>query len=483
MSGIRIEGNTSGNVAEVNARHEVTVNLPADDAEQSGYAIMMCESDPGTVTGHKYVKSPEASEDWRLRVGLDTLLFTETFNYANQNTANFAYRNTIMTIVWGSGFITLNGSGITTLNSGCEINTYRTFSVYGAGATYCEFTMELSAIPLANWTFDSGLFLSNASNPYNPTDGVYFEITNAGLIGVMCYNGSLTQTGVLMSTAVFGTNTARKLNISIDERHCEFWVDDVLYAELDTPAGQGQPMSSSGAPWAARLAIPGTAAGSVAQVKISDVTASMADWHTSKPWSAQNCGQGLMAYQGQSGGTMGTTASYANSANPSPGAGSNTASALATGLGGQVAVNAAASGSTDLIMTSFQNPAGGTGQTPRVLYITGCKISSVNMGAVVAGTATTLAWSLALGHTALSLATTEGAAAKAPRRIALGHQWWAIGAVIGAGAANGDLYMKFDSPIVVNPGEYIATVAKFIVGTATGSQAIWSHVTFDGYFA
>ena len=35
----------------------------------------------------------------------------------------------------------------------------------------------------------------------------------------------------------------------------------------------------------------------------------------------------------------------------------------------------------------------------------------------------------------------------------------------------------------VNPrGEFVATVAKFIVGTATGSQVIWVHVTFDAVF-
>jgi hypothetical protein len=41
--------------------------------------------------------------------------------------------------------------------------------------------------------------------------------------------------------------------------------------------------------------------------------------------------------------------------------------------------------------------------------------------------------------------------------------------------------MRFAAPIPVYPGEFVATVAKFIVGTATGSQVIWAHVTFDAY--
>ena len=48
---------------------------------------------------------------------------------------------------------------------------------------------------------------------------------------------------------------------------------------------------------------------------------------------------------------------------------------------------------------------------------------------------------------------------------------------------NGDLYMPFNSPIAVYPGEFVATVAKFIVGTATASQVIWCHVTFDAFYA
>jgi len=43
--------------------------------------------------------------------------------------------------------------------------------------------------------------------------------------------------------------------------------------------------------------------------------------------------------------------------------------------------------------------------------------------------------------------------------------------------------MQFDSPICVQPGEFVASVAKFVVGTATASQVIWAHVTFDGYRA
>lgn len=92
-----------------------------------------------------------------------------------------------------------------------------------------------------------------------------------------------------------------------------------------------------------------------------------------------------------------------------------------------------------------------------------------------------ISWSIAFGGTQLnSLATAEGVAAKAARRVPLGLQTWLVGAAVGAQA--NDIVMTFNSPIVVNPGEYLGAVAKFIQGTATASQVIWSVVGFDGYF-
>ena len=57
--------------------------------------------------------------------------------------------------------------------------------------------------------------------------------------------------------------------------------------------------------------------------------------------------------------------------------------------------------------------------------------------------------------------------------------YWNVAAPIGATATNGDIFMPFTQPIYVNPGEFIATAMQFLVGTATASQSIWYHVTFD----
>lgn len=103
----------------------------------------------------------------------------------------------------------------------------------------------------------------------------------------------------------------------------------------------------------------------------------------------------------------------------------------------------------------------------------------MNVGAAVATTATTLQWCVAFGHTAVSLATAEAATTKAPRRVPLGIMTWPVGAAIGQQPQFGPIQVNFnDAPIYVNPGEFVALVAKFIVGTATASQVIWGTGTF-----
>lgn len=63
MAGIRIEGNTSGNVAEVDASNRLKIVLPTDAATPSniGGVRFFSENDAGTITGTAYLLSSEAS--------------------------------------------------------------------------------------------------------------------------------------------------------------------------------------------------------------------------------------------------------------------------------------------------------------------------------------------------------------------------------------------------------------------------------------
>jgi hypothetical protein len=226
--------------------------------------------------------------------------------------------------------------------------------------------------------------------------------------------------------------------------------------------------------FATRFAIVGGAAGAVYQPVVKYYGTSLGGIQAGDRLSV--IGNRLAgSYQGLSGGTMGSLATYVNSTNPTAAAPSNTAltANLPGGLGGQGAVTAAVAAATDGIWGSYQVPAGTTAVQGRRLVIRGVLIDLINNGAAVATTATTIQFSLAFGHTAVSLATAEGAAAKAPRRVALGFATWPVGAAIGAAPTGGRIFADFgDASIYVNPGEFVALVGKFLIGTATASQVI-----------
>jgi hypothetical protein len=97
---------------------------------------------------------------------------------------------------------------------------------------------------------------------------------------------------------------------------------------------------------------------------------------------------------------------------------------------------------------------------------------------VIAGGPYTAEWFLAFGHTAVSLATADGAATKAPRRIVLPF----VQQVTAAQAVNTTLaqtttFCDFgDAPVFVNPGEFIQLCTRHI-GTAGTTGTVVHRVT------
>ena len=455
----------SGIQADVDANGRALVRLPdATTPANVGGVRMFSENDAGESLGAPTLYSPETDEDYRLRVAQDTQLDEEVFNYAAQNTGKHQYHNTTMTAVWNTGGLLLNGSSITTTTTAARVRTYATFPLLDPGTLNISSTVAFSAQPTANVIIEFGLFLDSAANPYAPTDGVFFRLSSGGLSGVINHNGTETTTSPFTFPYVNGR--FYQFLIIVHEREVDFWIDNVLYATLSTPVGQGQPYASEALPYSMRHAIVGGAAGGVIQATLKNYSVSLGGLQIGDTLGEIN-NRMVGAYQGLSGGTMGTLASYVNSADPTASAALSNTAALVTGLGGQFRFNAAATAVTDGIVVSYQVPATAISARNRRLKVNGIRLSCVNTGAAVATTATVLQWSLAFGHTAVSLATAEAATTKAPRRIPVGLMAWPIGAAIGAMPDRGDIDIQFESPIYVNPGEFFAFVAKFIIGTAT----------------
>lgn len=483
-------GTSTAGKANVDSEFNLRVNMPGSDSTgvsrgggsaNAGAVAAFSEVDEGAQTGARLVRSPEVDSDYRMRVAVETQLDNETFNYTAQNTGKHNFVSTTMVSAWAAGGFSTNSTNILTTTTGVRLRTYSYFPLYEDNVTYVDLTLSLSAaVAPTNTIVDFGLFNDavpgTPANPYTPGDGAFFRVTSAGVLGVISIAGSETTVGPFVGFTPVA-NQKYKFLATVSERRVTYWIDDVLYGTILVPGASGQMFQSASLPFALRHVITGGVASAAYNVVLGDYSVSLGGAVFTNTLS-QSGNRMLGAHQGLSGGTMGSLASYANSTTPAGGAGLNTA-ALATGLGGQATLNAAAAAVTDFILTSYQVPLGTIAVQGRRLALYGVRISAANLGAAVTTTETTLAYSLAFGHTAVSLATAEAANAKAPRREPLGILSWAIGSAIGAGPREDSIIVPFTQPIYVNPGEFVAVAAKFLAGTATGAQTIYNQIAFD----
>jgi hypothetical protein len=470
---VRIKGTT--NLQEVDANGAAYVNTPMTDV-QAGFTSMLAENDAGTVTGNRYVKAVEVSDDFRVRVGVDSMILNEQFPGAAFNTAIWQTPVTTMTATVATGYANLNAGLSVAAGAVAQLRTYRHFPAYKQYTTYCEMEVQLTAAPVSGNRCEWGLVLMSGTAA--PTDGVFFRVDNTGLFkGVLSYNGTETEVTIPSEQLVAGA-TASYL-IYIGSTVVEFWINNILVGEIHTPVGQGSSVSSMNLPLAFRNH--NVSATSIAQVmKIGNVNITWGDQNGNKPWGHVMTGTGAHASQGQTGGTMGSTAIYTNAAAAAAAALTNTTAAAGNvGLGGIINVLPTLTANTDGILCSYQVPVGTATLPGKSLYITKVKINSA-VTTVLAGGPVIYAISAAYGHTAVSLATTESATTKAPRRVPLGIQSFAATAAVGVqGVEAGEDFSV--APILVQPGEYFQIAVRNL-GTVTTTGAITFVVTVSGYW-
>ena len=468
-------GTSAAGKANVDAGFNLQVALPLAPAYMGGVR-MFSENDPGDVTGTPYVKSPETSTDYRLRVGTDSVWDSEQFNYVAQNTSKHKYTSTTLTMTWAAGALNTNGGSVTTTGTACQIQTYRHFPLLGAGAAYFETTMALSVAMPTNVNLDFGGMTLAAAGTSIPTDGVYFRINSGGVFGVLNSNGTESVSGPFTFTQA--VNVFDKFTIVSTQSEVEFWIDDVLMAHIDRQAGNSQPHYAASVPFAIRHHHTGVA-GAVLQAKFGGYSVTLGDMDTQRMWSSTMAGQGLSAIQGASGHTQGQTANNVNSTVPATATLSNTAAGYAT-MGGRFLFASVVGAETDYALFAYLNPIPTTGITGRNLVISGVWIETFNAVVAVATTPTVLEWSIGVGSTAVSLATGEAAATRAPRRLAVGNQSFLVGALAGANAEHID--RNLDAPLVVEPGTYLHVILRVPYGTATATELFRGFVGFNAYW-
>jgi hypothetical protein len=425
-------------------------------------------------------------EDHGLQVAAKYIYWDDTFNATAQNTAKYKFAATTQTVTQAAGTLNINAAAGNAINTNSGMQTWRTFPIFAKSEVRVNFSGFITQVPQTNNLIEFGLFSADITTRVAPTDGVLFRYNAlAEFRGIVNIGGVETQTAAITAPSA---SVSHDFLIVIQTNTVLFYVDDVLSGTItllsDIP-GSGQPMLAAEQPITMRTYIGGSAPALATVLKISDVFITSLGMDQQKSWSEQKAGFGHMLSQGQNGGTMGSTALLSNSLVPGAGAAmTNTTAALTAGLGGQFSAQPTLTASTDGILQSFQNPAGSITQTPRNLVIKGVWLKGM-VTAVLTGGPVLYLYSLAYGHTAVSMATAEGTSfgtnptTKAPRRIGLGIETYAVGAA--AGTLGQGMFYQFDTPIVVAPGEFIAICAKN-VGTVTTVGVITWLVGYDGYF-
>jgi hypothetical protein len=435
------------------------------------------------------VLSAEVDKDYRQRVALDNPMDQEIFNYTAQNVKKHSHAFTTLTATCSAAGLLTNSGNITTTTTGMTFGTFAMYPLGGTQTVVCETSVAFSAQPNANTVVDFGMFQRGASTAFLPTDGVYFRMSASGLVGVINNNGVENSTAVFplalgAGTWTYSNNAVNRYLIQVNNVSTSFWINNFKYGEILTPAGLSFPCKSQALPWSVRHAIVGGAAGAATQALITDYRILVRG-----PAYADDLGtamnRALGSHQGLSGGTLGSLANYANSANPTAAVPTNTTAALGTGLGGQFWETFTLAVNTDGVICSYQVPAGTAAVQGRRLKINGLSLTAYVQTVLVGGPCATQ-FSLAFGHTNVSLATTDTASfatgtTHAPVRVPLASLTQVITAAQAAStiiAQPGGSSVTFHDPIFVNPGEFVAVVAKHVGTVGTGGTIAYV-INFD----
>lgn len=470
--GWKIENGNGTNEASVTAG-ELHARLTQTEAD-AGFAAVLLESDNGSTNGGtRRTRTWEPTQDYRGRVSIDTNCFDEAFPGTALASGHWTAPVTTMAVAVASGMLTLNSGSSVASAAVARVQTWANFPMYGSASTYCEARCRLSSFQ-TNSVCEIGL--GYAATTATPTAGVYFKWDGSTLSAVVNFNG--TEDALTISSGKPNANEFAHYAVEWSDGALVFWINNSEVARYAVPASSPAPTIVDRLPVLIRQ-YNSAAVASPAQLSVGRVTVQLGETQYGYSSGARAAIAGRTLLQAQATQTQGSMANFANSAAPAAATLSNTAAGYTT-PGGHFLFNAPAGAETDFVLFGWQNPAGTAAVRGQTALITKCRIDSVNIGAAVATTATTMQWGIAADSTAVSLATAEAATTHIARRLALGMQSWVVGAAIGAPASAIDV--EFHPPLAVHPGNFLQVIVKVLIGTATASQQIRGTVAIQGEY-
>jgi hypothetical protein len=495
-----LRGSSTGNGAEVNASNQLKITAETNAADNPGNVgsfRMFSENDDGTVRPTALLVSPETSDDFRLRVGIDQSLFNLSFEGTNIARDRIQQTDTTATSAQTGGVLTINSGNSTTSGQGSFVRTYRTFPLFGTYPLYAEFWASESN-PTATFAFtEFGLGYCTGVTA-QLTDGVFLRRLPGGQLRlVQTYASVDISTADITETNIpdrdgTGTYDASQMNHYVIVAHNDVvrcWINDTLVASIDSNSTIPSPTQSSAQPLFARVYNSGTAS-SARKLNIGFVNVSYGDQATNKMFSHALCGMGGGAYQIQPGtasgptltrGAAGTGWPTSATAQTAPTYTATTAPAT-NSLGGYF-ITAAVSTLTDNAdypIFSYQNPAGSATVPGKTLYITSVRLSELIAFAAASTNTSLMRFAVGIGSTASATTATEGAAIVAARLVPIGSVFWTAAQAIGDTKGGWTLDLG-NAPLVCYPGHFVQLIMRHTGTVTTNTLQVTGMASFIGY--
>jgi len=494
-------GNDSTNLTSVTALNQLRVTTPQDSAGLSaGFVQLSVEGDAGSILGSRSVLALEASDDYRLRVGVDQTMFTATFEGTVLQTPIWQQLLSGFTTQVVNGFVILNSAQNTTSGNYAYVRTYRTFSIYGTYPMYVDMWIRENNIESINSVSQWGLIYMQTPGNQQLSDAICFRRGSSGQLTAVIANNFTDKQEIVINTERVparngvGNYDPSQINhylIDITNDVVHFWINDTLVGKIKCPSAQAYFSSATELSVAFHVFNTALAVGGAKVLSVGYVNVSMGDQNTNKPWSHVLSGMGQGSYQTQQGNAVGPTVTRGTGALGHPTsattriAGSYVQSSgpSLNSLGGLWTSPAMSTLTTEFEypIFSYLNPVGTATLPGKTLYVTGIRIgeTSVSVGATGGG-GMFLSYIAMPESSGSSMATTDSVTNTSGKSIVLGGQGFASGDVAGTMKPGFD--MSFSSPLVIPTGKYLLVGVRLLGTTTANTLVVTGSVAVNGYF-
>ena len=235
----KIIGSTSGNVAEVDSVNNQLVTLPqsinSTNTTKVGYAFLACGPNSRALTTY----GPMG----RLATGVQTMELFDPIDGAAINAMVWNQTSATMVIAQSSttGFLVLNSTALTTINLSSIIVSIKTIQLINTFVPTVRILFKTPNVPQTNATMELGFL--EATGTTAPTNGAFFRWNSSGEFrAITVFNSVETSSAVLTNPSV---NVVHTVHITFRGTKVEFWMDEVLLAEVTNPSGNPTPTASS----------------------------------------------------------------------------------------------------------------------------------------------------------------------------------------------------------------------------------------------